>query len=39
MFNNKLSNFFSIEDKNFRRNRKERLQDQIKIEEYRSELM
>ena len=39
MFNKKLSNFFSIEDKNFRRNRKERLKDQIQIEEYRSEIM
>ncbi len=39
MFNKKLNDFFSIEDKNFRKNRKQRLKDNIQIEEYRSELM
>lgn len=39
MFNKKLNDFFSLEKKNYKRERKEQLRDQIQIEEYRSEIM
>ena len=39
MFGKKLNDFFSLENRNFKRERKEKLRGQIQIEEYRSELM
>lgn len=39
MFNKKINDFFSLEDKLFRRKQKRDLKEQIQIEEYRSEIM
>jgi hypothetical protein len=39
MFNNKLNEFFSIEDKSFKKRQKKRLQDNTQLEEYRNGLL
>jgi len=39
MFKNKLNEFFSIEDNNFKKLQKRQLKNNRRIEEYRNELM
>jgi len=39
MFNKKLNEFFSIEDKDFKKRHKKRLHDNTHLEEYRNGLL